>query len=670
MLSRTARLPLVLALLAPVCVRCSAPTDADPLVRFETCDELQVFLEDRVLHPQQTSGGFGGVVVGCSNDFAVAGEGQGEGEGRSFTTTNTQEVDVDEPDFVKNNGDHIFVIRRGTLYILQAWPPESTTILASTPVAGRPFAMFFDGDDRALVLGRAESADAFRSSTTATLLDVSDKAAPRALREVSVDAAYVDARRVGDTVVLVTRSFVQHDANLIGGPFRDDENRARLRAAGVDSFVPRMTDRQLAADGSVAVDVDIDAVDCANTYAPRRTPSTDLLLTHTLSMRDAARPITASAVVGASGSVYASTKNLYLIGTEVYDGGQFTPDFGVTRIHKIGAFDEDALADPDGRVPYLGSAVLDGVVKDELSVDEDEASGTLRVVLTKNDDGNNDPTKNQTALVVLESRDAELIEVARAEDIGHGEVVESVRFIGDRAYVVTFPSADPTFAFDDAGFPRIPFTDPLFAIDLSDPRAPVLRGVLEVDGYSTYIHPVGDDHLLTIGVRVSESEGRFLGLQLSLFDVRDLDAPRLAHRYAFGDAESGSEALVERHAFTYFPELKALAIPYQHATNDVVDQTALAVFTVDVDDGFGLLGLIDQLPLYAESLQELRSDIAPCGAVRRSIMMNDSERGGVVYAISTAGVTVAPLSANLPIVRSVPFPIAGEDLCDFTGSPL
>ena len=655
--ARLLRLTVAALLLAPICVHCSSPTAADPLVRFESCEELQLFLEDRLLHPQQTSREAG--VVGCADALSSDGiaEGEGEGGGRNFTTTNTQEVDVDEPDFVKNDGDHIFVLRRGRMIIVDAWPPAQAHIVSETEIPGVPFTMFFDGSDRALVFSHI--ADGFPTTTLVSLFDVGDRSAPVLRREVRINASYVDARRVGDDVVLVTRSDVRGEVSLRPDPFSDDENRAHLRALGLDGLLPRVRDRQI---GEGAQDSAARAVACEDTYAPQRTPSTELVLAHTLSITDPQAPIRSTAVVGTPGAVYASTSNLYLIGTETFDGGHFTPDFSVTRIHKLGAFD-------GSRAPYLGSAVLEGLVRSDLSVDEDEGSGTLRVVLTLNDDGNGDPLANQTALVVLEeSEDLQLKEIARVGDIGNGEVVESVRFIGDRAFVVTFPSNDAEFAFDDDGFPRIPFTDPLFVIDLADPRAPRLRGVLEIDGYSAYIHPIGRDHLLTVGVRVDDDDGAFDGLQLQIFDVSDLDAPRLSHRFLFGDADSGSEALVERHAFTYFDEIKTLALPFQRLQDEVVSETALLVFDVDVDAGFSLRGAMDQLPLYVADLNSFSADDALCGAVRRSVIMSDPELGAFVYAVSTAGITVAPLVDGVDLVASVAF--RSEEICDFSGTPL
>jgi uncharacterized secreted protein with C-terminal beta-propeller domain len=98
----------------------------------------------------------------------------------------------------------------------------------------------------------------------------------------------------------------------------------------------------------------------------------------------------------------------------------------------------------------------------------------------------------------------------------------------------------------------------LWVVGLQDPLRPRLRGELEVDGYSAYIHPLGADHLLTVGVRFDADSGRFLGLKLQIFDVADPAHPTLRHELPLGDENSGSEALVDRHAFTFFDRLQRI----------------------------------------------------------------------------------------------------------------
>jgi hypothetical protein len=150
------------------------------------------------------------------------------------------------------------------------------------------------------------------------------------------------------------------------------------------------------------------------------------------------------------------------------------------------------------------------------------------------------------AVSVLAQQEGELRTVGLLDRIAPREDIRSVRFMGARGYVVTFETIDP-----------------LFVLDLEAPRAPRVLSELKVEGFSTYIHPLEDGHLLTIGYE--SDSGRFGGalsaVQLQLFDVRDPRAPRLAHKTVIGTRGATSSALENHLAFTYYPERRVLALP-------------------------------------------------------------------------------------------------------------
>src|SRR6185436_571832 len=137
--------------------------------------------------------------------------------------------------------------------------------------------------------------------------------------------------------------------------------------------------------------------------------------------------------------------------------------------------------------------------------------------------------------------------VGQSEQLAKGERLMSSRFIGDAAYLVTFRQVDPLFTFD-----------------LRDPTNPKKVGELKVPGFSSYIHPLGPGHLLTIGTFIPEDMPNWQGrrIQLSIFDVTDLKNPRQSHTITLGDASSYSEAQWEHKAFNYFAAKKLLAVPF------------------------------------------------------------------------------------------------------------
>jgi len=145
--------------------------------------------------------------------------------------------------------------------------------------------------------------------------------------------------------------------------------------------------------------------------------------------------------------------------------------------------------------------------------------------------------------------------------LGHtGETIYAVRFMDDRAFVVTFRQ-----------------TDPFYAINMTDPYKPQLVGELQVSGYSSYLHSYNEDGSLLIAIgNDADQSGRILGLQVSLFDVSDLSKPALVNRYSIesdSDTWSNSEALYDPKAFRFLPQSKKLILPstvydWQNSTNN------------------------------------------------------------------------------------------------------
>ena len=223
--------------------------------------------------------------------------------------------------------------------------------------------------------------------------------------------------------------------------------------------------------------------------------------------------------------VYVAESALYL--TELtLDTEQARND---TRIHKF------ALTGTN--VEYRGSADIDGTVWRGGQADfrMSEHDGDLRVLASLYD-WNDTDFVDHTLYVLREAVDAYELEILstlpnenRPEEIGKpDEQLYGVRFLGDRAYAVTFLQIDP-----------------LYVIDLADPADPFIAGELEVTGFSDFLHPVNDALLLGLGRETGS------GLKLELFDVSDLTQPLSRGKVVLGGPGSYSEALYDRHAFTY-----------------------------------------------------------------------------------------------------------------------
>jgi inhibitor of cysteine peptidase len=143
--------------------------------------------------------------------------------------------------------------------------------------------------------------------------------------------------------------------------------------------------------------------------------------------------------------------------------------------------------------------------------------------------------------------DAQMKKIGALEDLAVGERIYSVRYRGKTAYVVTFRQVDP-----------------LFVIDLSDPKRPTVKGELKIPGFSEYLHPIDDNTLVGLGMNTTTTKyGGVVqdGMKLSLFDVSDPVAPRETASLLLGNMGSYSEAIDNHRAFLYYPQQRLIGLP-------------------------------------------------------------------------------------------------------------
>jgi len=150
---------------------------------------------------------------------------------------------------------------------------------------------------------------------------------------------------------------------------------------------------------------------------------------------------------------------------------------------------------------------------------------------------------SESAVYVLSTAGPTMRQVGHVGGLGRGERIYSVRFLGPIGYVVTFRQ-----------------TDPLYTVDLSDPRQPQIRGEVALTGYSAYLHPASDSRLIGVG-RQADAQGHVGGTQVSLFDVSDLSAPSRVATFAISNGQSTAE--FDPHAFLYWPAMKIVVVPLQ-----------------------------------------------------------------------------------------------------------
>jgi hypothetical protein len=294
----------------------------------------------------------------------------------------------------------------------------------------------------------------------------------------------------------------------------------------------------------------------------------------------------------------------------------------------------DLTRDPT-TAEYAGSGTVPGDVKDQFALDE--SNGFVRVATTEQRSGGaptQDGMSNEVSHVfVLTNHQGKLDITGDAGEIAPGEQLYATRFVGSKAYIVTWH-----------------VTDPLFVVDVGDPNNAHVLGQVQIPGFSTYIHPLDETHLLTIG-RETDMTGhqhdgdQWYGIAIQVFDVTDPLSPKQQHKFVFDGGEyATTEAMDDHKAFTYFDDKKLLAFPYVHngTYGATGPSSTLEVFKVGVAEGITKLGSVDHSALVPTMPN---GNYGYCGgyfdgAVRRGIFIEN-----VVYSISYGGIVASDVGA-------------------------
>ena len=555
----------------------AAPTaSAQGLVPYDDCGELLEHYRAELERSAQPWGfGYGGEGVArlagataavaapqaqAAEDSASTGQAVGSGP----TGTNLQERGVDEPDLAKTSGDLLLALAQNRLQVLRRGAqPE---LLSSTPLGREAWGaeLLVDGD-RVLVLVPHGGMWAHPASSrmygpshsgavTALLYDLGDPASPRLVEQMQLDGRYLSARLSDGAVRLVTSSYPSPESVQPAAPHGPPQqhaalqrNRDKARSIGLADVLPHLERRS--ADGTVLSRAQ--AVECQQVrHAPNPRGASTLLVT-TLDLQRGLAPQDTTAVTTDGDLVYASADRLYVAtsrwgttaGPVMEDTVSSAPsDTSTSDVDEpevtteLHAFDTSA----PGRTAYAGSGSVDGYVLGRWALSSYD--GHLRVATTSAPPwGGDQPTSS--SVIVMEEREDGLVQTGRVDGLGIGERIYAVRYFGDLATVVTFRQ-----------------TDPLYVLDLADPKAPKKLGELKIPGFSTYLHPVGDDLLMGVGQDADE-QGRVTGMQVSLFDVSDRSKPTQVDRLSLG--QGWTPAADDSRAFGFDVERRTAMLPLQ-----------------------------------------------------------------------------------------------------------
>ncbi len=617
---------------------------AAALPSFESCGALLSRAQRDALRLVGPWGlGSGGYAEPAPGAESGAEDGAAEPVAPEPSGTNVQEPGVDEPDLAKTDGATIFAVAGSELRAIDASGPGPAVVGMLPLEQGFGHELLLRGS-RLLVLSTggwwldplpvdvAVAASDIAPGpgvpqTFLTEVDVSDPAAMRVVRTLTIDASLVAARLSGSTVRVVVSSqptgfgFVYpesgDEADLAAA---QRENRREIRRSGIASWLPRYRVRD--AEGRLSASRRL--VRCRDVRRPRAFSDLGVVSVLTIDLDRGVDPLDTDAIMAGAETVYASPSRLYVATQRWVDPATLPPDAPpppvTTALH---GFDVST----SGVTEYRASGTVSGYLLGQWSLSERD--GVLRAVST---DAplwwGGDEVESETAVTALAEQGDRLVEIGRLGGLGRGERVYAVRFVGELGYVVTFRQVDP-----------------LHVVDLADPERPRLRGELHIPGYSSYLHPIGDHLLLGVGQDATE-EGRVLGTQVSVFDVADPDNPIRLHHLRLGDGFS--EAEWDHHAFLYDAATGSVVLPLE---SQIVRETGLDEWW----SGAVLLragrGGIEQLRTltHAAPPDPLWGPGWPV-SIRRSLVL-----GETLYTLSEAGVLATSLG-TLADVGWAPFP--------------
>ncbi len=530
------------------------------LVAFTACDELLRHLQAEAVErvgPYGLGGGWhGGPVMletaemaadtATSMTFAPSTR-VADGalvEGQDYSGTNVQELGIDEPDLLKTDGRRVLVIEDDRLHHVSLAGGEAT-LTDSLRIEGHWSRQMLLSGDRALLIADTYAdvdtalrpafsslvpQGGWRQLTSLIEVDLSDPTDLRIANVLTVEGYHVSTRVVGGSARIVVATSPD-ELPFVYPQNSNGEERARRfnREVVVETTLADwMPDFVLErADGTV---VDGRLHECTDVSRPTTFAGFSTLSVLTIPLAEPlTRPAT-TAVLAEGSTVYAGNKHLYVSTNAWVDPDVLADDQRRswwdrnwdTAIHQ---FD---VTDP-ARTAYTASGEVPGHLLNQFSMSEHD--GHLRVASTTGGPWRFDEDA-ESMMSVLAPHDGTLKLVGQVGDMGRGERIFAVRYVGDVAYVVTFRQ-----------------TDPFYTVDLSDPTTPVVRGELKITGYSGYLHPVGPDRILGIGQEATD-EGRTTGTKVTLFDVSDLDAPVDLATWSPGGGHSGAEW--DHHAFLWW----------------------------------------------------------------------------------------------------------------------
>jgi inhibitor of cysteine peptidase len=513
-----------------------------------------------------------------------------------YSGTNVQVQGVDESDVVKSDGKYIYTVNKQRIVVTEAYPADQMKVLSildfpkTQKTQFQPSEIYVD-DNHLIVLGQSyqnlkpvpynEAASSsigisekrmilpMRSQATTKVMvyDLTDRSNLKLVKDAELEGNYVSSRKIGSSLYFIANKYVN---------YYHYREMADMEGAKTE-LAPSYRDSS-AGDSFTSIPLD-------QIYYLPKALEPNYVLIGGINLNDLTQTMNVTSYLGSGQNVYASEENLYVAATKYEEQKQ------ETILYQFGLNTGKAVYKNTGKVP--------GHLLNQFSMDEH--NGHLRLATTTGEIWRTDEGTSKNHVYIL---DANLKEEGKIENIAPGERIYSTRFMGDRAYMVTFKN-----------------TDPLFVLDLKQPDQPKLLGALKIPGYSNYLHPYDENHIIGFGKDTVEVENKNLqgsqsiayyqGMKVALFDVSDVNNPKEKFKEMIGDRGTDSELLYNHRALLFSKEKNLLSFPVnvmkidpnQAASNPKNPASAYGsfafqgayVYNLDLEEGFQFRGGITHL---------------------------------------------------------------------------
>ena len=492
---------------------------------------------------------------------------------KDYSETNIQVQGVDEADIVKTDGDYIYSLSENNVIITNVKDPANIKVESKINEKIPEDLVLYK--DKLVIISADNSRGYGDSNTIVSIYDISDKANPKKVKSFELYEPYFTIRCIDNKLYVFSSGYLRVKDDKVVRDYKEDNKAKKLSLDKIKYLIDSYSNIQ-----TLIAEVDLNNLD---------------------------KDINLDSYLINISNAYISENSIYLL-DEGYNHDEDVRPFDIFGPKGIFVAFEDVdfsyneettiykfNIDKNKGVSYSAKTDIDGHSINQYSMDEKD--GNLRIALE---------TIDGTRIAILDDK---LHLLGETEKVAEDEEMRASRFVGDKAYLVTYET-----------------TDPLFVVDLSDVKDPKILGELKIPGYSTYLHPYDDTHLIGIGVDTEEiidrdefgevisSRAIVTGMKMSLFDVSDVNNPKQLAQTTIGDSRTVSAVLTNPKALLFSKEKELIAIPvnnYQDefSIEDYEDYDDVTeafteyekpyisegyfVYNINLENGFTLKGVIN-----------------------------------------------------------------------------